>query len=284
MNAAALLWLSVISTGVASTLATWKFLNICLHRFNLTNATSALAVRTVAARTKLPLQAWTQYAAPVIGFFFAFKLAWDDRWILALCLVFTGLILMEPIRTWMQACRIHDSTPVMDLALICVQCHSNKAVLQTLDEAGTILDHSKVLEIVRDALAFFYNGATEGEALQQLLSENTNSNWALLIWTLLEQRHSGESTKLRDKFSELMQGRLELHKRVRSAHELTRRSLGIALILCAGLSAYLTISPISSFYASSVQGQVISGIVLFILVWATCIWSAQVQTLQRILE
>lgn len=285
MNASALLWLSVISAGFVSTLATWMFLNKCAHRLNINHAKGTLWVQTVAVRTNLPLQELMQYAALVIGFLFALKTIWGGGWILALCFVLAGLILMEPIRAWLHERHLQDITPVMDLALVCMECDSsNKTVLQTLDEASATLGHAEVRRIVSEALECFYNGATEGEALQRLLTQNSNSVWALLIWTLFEQQHRGGSAQLRSKLIKLMRHRLQLHRRALPALEVTRRSLGLSLIFCVAVTAYLTISPASTLYVSSLQGQVIGSLALIMLAWIACIWSAHIQTLQRITQ
>lgn len=281
----ALLWLTAVSTGFASSLATWVFIDNCTRRITVKRRVRVLSGSHAAARPNLPIREWIQYVAPVVGFLFALKIAWDGGWILTLCIGVAGMMLMTPIRIWANARNMYDITPVVDLALVCMECHTrDKGVLHTLDEVSAALDHPKLRETVQDALEYFYNGATEGEALQLLVSQNRNRNWALLIWTLLEQQRSDDGVNLRGKLTALMRQRHYLHKRALPALEFTRHSVELAVILCAAWTTYLTISPASTFYLGSSQGQLLGSIALLALVWTTLVWSAQVQTIQRIIE
>lgn len=285
MNTSALFWLSVISTGLASAVASWLLVERCVRGITADRAKRALWVRRVSARTNLSAHGWILYAAPVAGFLFALKAAWDGSWILALCFVVTGMMLVQPLRTWMEARRVRDSVPVTDLALVCIECDArDKAVLQILDESSATLGHLKLREIVEGAMQNFYNGATEDQVLRCLVTEQTNSVWGMLIWTLLVQQRSGSSMKLRNTFKGLMRERRELAKRARSTRVFVRRSVGCALILFAVWGGYLTITPASVFYSGSLQGQLIGGIALLALAWMTCVWSARLESIQRMVE
>ncbi len=283
MNVSALLWLSVTSIGLGFALATWIFLQTLVHRFITARAIRALHINRVIVPAHFKVSDWIPYAALVIGFLLAFKLAWDGAWILASCLLFAGLLHIEPMRVWMKTRAIHDETPVIDFALICIERSAkDKPVLQTLDEASAALEHPTIRAIIQNSLQQFYNGETETQVLQNLVSQQTNSHWGLLIWTLVTQQRTNDDTKLREKVTDLLRQRFLLTQRARHAFVSTRRNVGILFLHCAALSAYLAISPSASVHIDSFK--VIASIALLTLVWASQFGSIQMQTLQWILE
>lgn len=283
MNGSALLWLSVVSIGLASTLTTWMFLQNLVKRFIAIRATRSLHINDAIVTSQFKVSDWVPYAALGLGFLFAFNLAWNGAWILSPCLLFVGLLLIEPIREWMNARAIPDTTPVIDFAVICIELSAkDKPILQTLEEASAALEHHKVRTIVQDSLQRFYYGETEIQVLQNLVSEQSNHVWGLLIWTLIVQRQMNDSTNLRKQVTELIRERFALEQRTRPALASLRCKLAIALILCAMVGAYLTAAPASSFYASSLQGQAIGSIALMILVWASHLWSLELHSIRTI--
>ncbi len=224
-------------------------------------------------------------AAPALGLVFALKAASNGGWILAFGMIAAGTLLLPPLRTLIEVRTLNENIEVADLALLCMAQERHEAtVLQTLEEASRTLNHSGVRRIVNETLQSFYSGATEAEALEELLVRHPNGDWALLLWSLLERRHTGNYDELRKKVDALMLRRVRLHKYTLPALELTRRSLGLALILCAALAAFITLSPASSFYLGSLQGQALGALLIFGLVWSVGISSARLRILQRISE
>ncbi len=283
MNVTAWLWLSVTSIGFGFALATWMFLQNLVKRFIATLTIHALHTNNVIVTSQFRVSDWIPYAALGIGFLLAFKLTWDGAWILASCLVFAGLLHIEPMRVWMKTRAIRDETRVIDFALICIERSAkDKPVLQTLDEGSMALDHPKIRSIVQNSMQEFYNGEAEIQVLKNLVSEQTNSVWGLLIWTLVMQQRTNDDTKLREKVTDLLRERFLLTQRARYAFVSTRRNVGILFLLCAALSAYLAISPSASVHIDSFQ--VIASIALLTLMWTSHLCSTQMQTLQWILE
>ncbi len=283
MNVSALLWLSVTSIGLGFALATWMFLQNLVQRFIATRTIRSLRLDNVIGISQFKVSDWIPYAALGIGFLLAFKLTWDGAWILASCLLFAGLLHIEPMRVWMKTRAIRHETPVIDFALICiVRSAKDKPVLQTLDEASAVLEHPTIRAIIQNSLQQFYNGETETQVLQNLVSQQTNSVWGLLIWTLVMQQRTNDDTKLPEKVTELLRQRFLLEQRARHVLVSTRWSVGILFLLCAALSAYLAISPSASVHIDSFQ--VIASIALLTLVWASHFCSTQMPTLQWISE
>jgi hypothetical protein len=285
MNVSALLWLSIASIGFGVALATWVILQQFVQRFIETRASRALHTNHVIVTTHLNVSDWIPYGAVGIGFPLAFKLTWDGAWILAACLVFATMILIGPIRVWMKTRAIPDATPEIDFALICIEHGAkNKPVLQTLDEASAAFEHPKIRAVVQNSLQQFYNGEPERHVLRNLVSEQTNSVWGLLIWTLCAQRQMNDSANLRKQVTELMRERFALEQRARPAFAWLRRKLAIAFFLCAIASAFLTISPASSLDTSSLKGQAIGSVALMILVGASHLWAVELQSLRTMIE
>ena len=283
MNVSALLWLSITSIGFATALATLALLQTVAQRFIATRAIRSLHFNNAIVTVHFNASAWIPFAACGIGFFLAFKLAWDGAWIVALCVLFAGLLHIEPMRVWMKTRAIHDETPVIDFALICIERSAkDKPVLQTLDEASAAFEHPTIRAIIQNSLQQFYNGETETQVLQNLVSQQNNSHWGLLIWTLVTQQRTNDDTKLREKVTDLLRQRFLLTQRARHALISTRRSVGILFLLCAALSAYLAISPSASLHIDSFQ--VIACIAVLTLVWRSHLCSTQMQTLQWIVE
>ncbi|MDL1894774.1 hypothetical protein FBQ82_00735 [Anaerolineae bacterium CFX7] len=259
------------------------FLQNLVKRYSAILAIRSLHLNNVIVTSQFKVSDWMPYATPGIGLLFAFKLAWDGTWILTGCLVFAAMMLIEPIRVWMKTRAIRDETPVIDFALICIERSAkDKPVLQTLDEASAALEHPMIRAIIQNSLQQFYNGETETQVLQNLVSQQTNSHWGLLIWTLVTQQRTNDDTKLREKVKDLLRQRFLLTQRARHAFVSTRRSVGILFLLCAALSAYLAISPSASVHIDSFQA--IGSIALLALVWASHFGSTQMQTLQWISE
>lgn len=284
MNTSALLWLSVLLSGLASTLGAYLFLSAGVRRIDWQRARRMVWIPNLA-RTGTRSYSWVSFAAPALGLVFALKATWNGGWVVAFALIFTGLFFLEPLRILIRAGQISENTEVADLALLCMAQERRDAnVLQILDEASVMLNHSGVRRIVKEVLQFFYSGATEGEALEHLLTQHPNSDWALLLWALLERGRASNSGNLRTKLDALMRHRVRLHKYTLPALEMTRRSLGLTLILCAALATFVTLAPASSFYLSSLQGQALGSALLFLVVWIASIWSAQLQTLERMSE
>lgn len=283
MNVSALLWLSVTSIGFGFALATWMFLQNLVKRFIVTQALRSLHINNVIVTSQFNVSDWIPYAALGIGFLLAFQLTWDGAWILASCLLFAGLMLIEPIHEWMKTRAISDAAPVTDFALICIERSAkDKPVLQTLDEASAALEHPTIRVIIQNSLQQFYNGETETQVLQNLISQQNNSHWGLLIWTLVTQQRTNDDTKLREKVTDLLRQRFLLTQRAQHAFVSTRQNVGILFLLCAALSAYLAISPSASVHIDSFQ--VIASIALLTLVWTSYLCSTQMQTLQWISE
>lgn len=283
MNVSALLWLSVTSIGFAFALGTWLFLRTLVKRFIAARANRALHRNNAFVPVHLNASDWIPYAALGIGFLWAFKLAWDGAWILAACLVFAAMMLIEPMRVWMNTRTLPEATPVIDFALICMERSAkDKSVLQTLDEASAALEHPKIRSIVQNSLQEFYNGETETQVLRDLVSGQTNSVWGLLIWTLVMQQQMNDSANLRKQVTEIIRERFALEQGARPALAWLRRKLVIGFILCAMVGAYLTVSPTSSFDVSSLQGQAIGSLALLVLAWASHLWSLELQSLRTI--
>lgn len=283
MNVSALLWLSITSIGFATALATWMFLQNLVKRYSAILTIRSLHLNNAIVTSQFKVSDWIPYAALGIGFLLAFKLTWDGAWIVALCVLFAGPLLIEPIHEWMKTRAIRDETPVIDFALICIERSAKyKPVLQTLDEASAALEHPTIRAIIQNSLQQFYNGEAETQVLQNLVSQQTNSHWGLLIWTLVTQQRTNDDTKLREKVTDLLRQRFLLEQRARHAFVSTRRDVGILFLLCAALSAYLAISPSASVHIDSFQ--VVASIALLTLVWRSHLCSTQMQTLQWISE
>lgn len=285
MNVTALLWLSTLSGGFASTLAAYATLSAIARRIDWTHARGALWTAHLMERTRAWRSAWLWYAAPLVGFGFAAKATWDGGWILALGFIFAGVMCLAPVKTILGARKTAADAEVADLALVCMaQERREETILQTLDEASVTLNHTGVRRSMEDALARFYNGATESETLEHLLAERANSDWALLVWALLERKRGGNSAELRKKLDALMIRRLRLRKRTQPAFEMTRRSLALALILGVALAAYLTLTPASAYYIKSLQGQAVGSLLVSAWLWTTHVWTAQQQTIEAMIE
>ncbi len=278
-----MLWLSVISIGFAFALASWMFFQNLVRRFIATRTVRSLHLNNVIVPIHFNVSDSIPYAMFGLGFLFAFKLAWDGAWILAACLVFAAMMLIEPMREWMKTRAIRDETPVIDFALICIERSAkDKPVLQTLDEASAALEHPTIRAVIQNSLQQFYNGETEMQVLKNLVSQQTNSHWGLLIWTLVSQQRTNDDTKLREKVTDLLRQRFLLTQRARHAFVSTRRDVGTLFLLCAALSAYLAISPSASVHIDSFQE--VASIALLTLVWRSHLCSTQMQTLQWISE
>ena len=281
MNVPSLLWLSVTSIGFGFALATWVVLQKFAQRFIAPRAIRTLHINKVIVTAHFSVSDWIPYAAFGLGFLFAFKLTWDGAWILSSCVLFAGLLLTEPIREWTKTRAISDATPVIDFAVICIERSAkDKPVLQTLDEANAALGHPTIRVIIQNSLQQFYNGETETQVLQNLVSQQNNSVWGLLIWTLIWQQQMNDSTNLRKQVTELIRERFALEQRARPALASLHRKLAIVFLLCAIVVAYFTVSSSSSFDATSVQGQAIGSIALIILIWAGHLWAVELQSLR----
>ena len=285
MNVSSLLWLSVTSIGFGFALATWVVLQKFSQRFIASRAIRTLHVNKVIVTAHFSVSDWIPYAAFGLGFLFAFKFAWDGAWILSSCVLFAGLLLTEPMLSLMKTPAIPDTTPVIDFALICMERSAkDKTVLHTFNEASAALEHPKIRAIVQNSLQQFYNGETEIQVLQNLVSQQTISVWGLLIWTLIVQRQMNDSTNLRKQVTKLIRERFALEQRTRPAFASLRRRLAIALTICALVGAYLMVTPTSSFFASSLQVQAIGSIAIMILVWASRLWAVELQSLQTMVR
>lgn len=285
MSAATFLWLTVLSTGLAATVATWTCLNSCVHGIISKRALTKLWVRDVAAsKSSLSIELLGCFSA-CVGIVLALKATWDGKIFFAACLIFAGLLLIEPLCTWLSARKMFDITPVLDLTFICLeQGGGEMSILQRLDTASSTQADAQLRGIVEKMLQDYREGATEEEAIQKMLLQNRNHVWQLLIWTLLAPVSEGDHEKLRNNLGRMMQRKLALAHRARMAMQSTRRSLGFVLFLCAAVTTSLTFSREFGFFVNSLHAQVLSSLVLLSSVWAASIWSTQIRTLQRMME
>lgn len=285
MNTTTLLWLSALSGGFASAIAAYATLIAIVGRMDWTHARGALWTERIVEQARSQSTAWLCYSAPVIGFALAAKAIWDGGWILALCCISAGMICFEPLQVFLRARTRTSDVEVADLALICMaHTQYEKTILQTLERASVTLNHSGVHKSIASALARFYNGATESETLEYLLAEHSNSDWALLVWTLFERRRGGSDTDSAKTLDAMMMRRLRMRKRTRPAYEMMRRSVALALILGVALACYLILTPASAYYTASLQGQSIGVLLLCVWLWITRVWTTQLQTIEAMIE
>lgn len=285
MNTTTLLWLSSLAGGFASALAAYATLIAIVGRMDWTHARGALWTAHIVEQARSRSTAWLRYSAPVIGFPLAAKAIWDGGWLLALGCIALGMLCCEPVRILVRTRKAKADAEIADLALICMaHAHREKTILQTLEEASVTLNDSDVRKTIAHALQRFYNGATESETLEHLLAEHSNSDWALLVWALLEHRRAGSDMELAKTLDALMMRRLRMRKRTRPAYDMMRRSVALALILGATLASFLILTPASEYYLGSAQGQAVGVLLLSVWLWITRVWTAQLQTLEAMIE
>lgn len=285
MNTTTLLWLSSLAGGFASALAAYSTLIAIVGRMDWTHARGALWTAHIVEQARSRSTAWLCYSAPVIGFALAAKAIWDGSWILALGCIAVGMLGCEPVRVLVHTRKAKADAEVADLALVCIaHARREKTILQTLEEASVTLNDSDVRKPIAHALQRFYNGATESETLEHLLAERSSSDWALLIWALLERKRDGSDVELAKTLDALMMRRLRMRKRTRPAYETTRRSVALALILGIALASFLILTPASAYYTASLQGQAEGVLLLSVWLWITRVWAAQLQTIEAMIE
>lgn len=285
MSAATFFWLMTLSTGLAATFATWTLLNLCADWLYTKRTSRRLWVTNVAASLTSTNREHLRYLPIVISIILAFKTTLDGRAIFAASIIVTGLFLMEPFCTWLNTRPNRDITPLIDLTRICVQQSTREMnILQRLEAASSTLGHVQTRAEVEKMLRHFHEGATEEEAIQTMLAQDLDKQWALLISILLVQTRGSDDTKFRIAVHQVMRQRLVFYSRARIAIKSARHSLGLGLILLIALTLGLVFLPSPYPVMNSLPGQVISSLALLFLLWTTCVWSAHVQTLQRMME
>lgn len=285
MNTTTFLWLSTLSGGFASGLAAYATLMTMAERMDWTHARGALWSARIVKKAHSRSSAWLRYVAPILGFGLATKAIWDGGWILAVGCIAVGMMCLEPLQVLLGARKTMVDAEVADLALVCMASEGREnTILQTLEEASVTLNRSDIRKSMGDELERFYNGATESETLEHLLAGHSNSDWALLVWALLERKRGGSDVELSTTLNGLMRRRLRLRKRVQPTFEVARRSLALALILGFALAVFLTLTPASQYYVGSMQGQAIGILLLSAWLWTTQVWTAQLQTTGAVIE
>lgn len=284
MSAAPLFWLAVLATGIGVTLTTWTCLNTLVCRVIPNRALPKLWVRNVAALDIAASIDRLHYLAVLVGIACALKALWDGNLLSAVALVLGGLLLAEPLHTWINARKIFNVTPVIELTFICLEQGSREmSILQRLDMASSMLGNVRIRGIIEEMLQDFREGATEEQVIQVMLAQNRNRVWSILIWILLAQAQGYSNYELRGTVKEMMQQKLVLYHRARIAMQGTRCNLGLALALCGALMTSLAFASGSDFVATR-HVLALAVLVLFAFVWAALVWSTQLQTLQRMME
>lgn len=285
MNTTTLLWLSTLSGGFASGLAAYATLMTMAERMDWTHARGALWTARMVKKAHSWSSAWLRYVAPILGFGLAGKAIWDGGWILGVGCIAVGMMCLKLVQVLLGARKTMADAEVADLALVCMASEGREnTILQTLEEASVTLNHSDIRKSMADVLERFYNGATESETLEHLLAEHSNSDWALLVWGLLERKRGGNDVELSTTLDSLMMRRLRLRKRVQPTFEVARRSIALALILGFALAVFLTLTPASQYYVASLQGQAVAIVLLTVWLWTTQVWTAQLQTIEAVIE
>lgn len=284
MNVTALLWISTLCGGLASALAAYPTLSTLARRMDWAHARGALWTVRVVRHARVWRGAWLQYVALLVGFGFAGIALWKGGWLIALGCIAAGMLCREPLQVLRRPLKTTADAHVADLALVCMaQAQGDKTILQRLDEASVTFNQPGVRQSIDNALERFYNGATESEALEQLLAEHAHGDWALLLWALLEQKSSGDAA-LGKTLDALMLRRLRLRKHAQPAFEMARCSTVFALLLGVALAAYLILTPASAFYVASLQGQAVGVLLLGAWLWITRVWMVQLRTIEAVSE
>ena len=285
MNTNTLLWLSALSGGFASAIAAYATLIAILGRIRWTHARVALRTARFVGKARSQKTAWLHYASPILGLALSVKAIWDGAWILALGCIAVGMLCWDPVRVFFGARKAKADAEVADFALICMaHVRREKTILQTLQEASVTLNDSDVRKTIAHALERFYNGASESEVLEHLLAEHSNGDWTLLVWALLERERGDSNAELGATVNALMRRRLRLRKHLQPAYHMIRRSVSLALILGGALASFLILTPASEYYSGSLQGQAVGVALLSVWFWITKIWTAQLQSMETMLE